>query len=295
MRRSKTMNIDIALKIILLKIALLFPFGLEAWTVSERIVELSQESETVAKHIEPETVSDETPAVMKKWSGRKELFKEEALSRQEDNVKKSPDLEKGVFEKTRASFTLEEHVAMEHQRALQFFDKKDFIKGEAILIEILDQTPRHHESRIELANFYLKEERVEAAETILLEGLKLDENHPDFLRLMAMVHDRKGEPDKALAFLVKVKDSRKQDRNYIAFLGHIYQQTGRYSLARQQYFRLLEMEPKNPLWLLGVSIALDAEGQRNAALEGYQRLTAEGNIDPSILKYVQDRIDILKG
>ena len=288
------MNIDIVLKVILLKSALFLPFSVAAWTVSERVVELSQESPIMAKQADP-VMDEEMPPVMKKWTDQKEFFSDNKVAKEEEFIKKAPDSDKGLFEKTRSSFTLEEHVAMEHQRALQFFDKKDLIKAEAILIEILDQMPRYHESRIELANFYLKEERVEAAETILLEGLKLDENHPDFLRLMAMVQDRKGEPDKALAFLVKVKDSRKQDKNYIAFLGHIYQQTGRYSLARQQYFRLLEMEPKNPLWLLGVSIALDAEGQRDAALEGYQRLTAEGNIDPSVLKYVQDRIDILKG
>ncbi len=272
---------------------LLFPFGISAWTVSERIVELSQENSATMRHTEPTTMVEEEATPLK-LDEPKVFFKEHSTL-EEGAFKKTPGSEKGVFEKTHASFTLEEHVALEHRRALQYFDKKEFIKAEALLIEVLDQMPRYHHSRIELANFYLKEDRLDAAETVLLEGLKLDENHPDFLRLMAMVHDRKGDPDKALAFLVKVKDSRKQDKSYIAFLGHIYQQTGRYSLARQQYFRLLEIDPKNPLWLLGVSIALDAEGQRDAALEGYQRLTAEGNLEPGILEYVQNRINILKG
>ena len=48
---------------------------------------------------------------------------------------------------------------------------------------------------------------------------------------MAVIHDKREEPDKALILLMKVKDSRRQDKNYIAFLGHIYQQTGRFALA----------------------------------------------------------------
>jgi len=276
------MKVDIVLKVIF-KGVLLFPCGIYAWTVPERVVELSREAQMVTRRAEPTVIVEEDS-----------IFQDTAIKKIGE-LKKNPESDKVFFEKTQATVTLEEHVALEHHRALQFFDKKEFLKAEALLIEILDQMPRYHHSRIELAHFYLKEERIELAENLLLEGLKLDEEHPDFLRLMAMVSDRKGDPDKALVFLTKVKESRKQDKNYIALLGHIYQQTGRYSLARQQYFRLLEIEPKNPLWLLGVSIALDAEGQRDAALDGYQRLTAEGNVDPEILDYVRNRIDILQG
>jgi MSHA biogenesis protein MshN len=199
------------------------------------------------------------------------------------------------FEKRETPLTIDEETFGDYRKALDYRDNGDVIQAENLLKGVLMQMPTHHAARAELATLYLKRHQLDETEMLLSEGLRLDENNPDFLRLMAVICDRREEPDKALALLVKVKDSRKQDKNYVAFLGHIYQQTGRFALARQQYYRLLQEEPDNQLWLLGVSIALDSEGQKEAALEGYRKITAEGKMEPQVLQYVQDRIKGLKG
>lgn len=267
------MKADIVVRVLIVKgLLILFSSGALAWTVSDSVVEMPQGGHESVKQSVP--VSSE-----KENKGEKRIVK--------DGV--------AIFEKTRSTLTAEEQAATDYEYALEHFGAGDNSEAEKVLIKALNHKPNHHASRIELATLYLKKERLEEAEQVLQEGLRIDENHPDFLKLMAILHDKREEPEKALTLLVKVKDSKRHDKNYVAFLGHIYQQTGQYSLARQQYFRLLQSEPKNPIWLLGVSIALDAEGQRDAALEGYYQLKKEGKIDPKILKYVQDRIKILKG
>ncbi len=152
-----------------------------------------------------------------------------------------------------------------------------------------------HQSRIELATLYLQQDKLEAAETLLMEGLFMDAYHPDCLRLMAFIEDRRQAPEKALELLSKVKSHHRQDAQYISFLGYIYQKTGHYDLARQQYFRLLESEPENATWVLGLSMALEAQGQRESALEGYHRLQNKMGIDSSIVNYAKERIRVLKG
>jgi tetratricopeptide (TPR) repeat protein len=152
-----------------------------------------------------------------------------------------------------------------------------------------------HQSRIELATRYLQEDKLEAAETLLMEGLFMDAYHPDCLRLMAFIEDRRQAPEKALELLNKVKPHQRQDVQYRSFLGYIYQKTGQYDLARQQYFRLLESDPENAAWVLGLSMALEAQGQRESALEGYHQLKNKMGIDPSIVNYAKERISILKG
>jgi MSHA biogenesis protein MshN len=261
-----------------------------AWTVSENVVELSGEVQVPAKIMRPKMVVPMPAPVILTPAIEAKLDVEEApvLSLQKET-------EGPFFEKSEASRTHEEQARIDYHRALESLKIGEIIQAERLLVGTLNQFPTHHASRAELASIYLKENQLDDSERILQEGLKLDENNPDFLRLMAIVYDRREEPDKALSLLVKVKESRRQDKNYVAFLGHIYQQTGRYALARQQYFRLLQTEPSNPIWLLGVSVALDSEGQHDAALEGYHRLAREGNIDPIILQYVQDRINALKG
>lgn len=152
-----------------------------------------------------------------------------------------------------------------------------------------------HKSRVELATLYLQQDKLEAAETLLMEGLFMDAYHPDCLRLMAFIEDRRQAPEKALELLNKVKSHHRKDAQYISFLGYIYQKTGHYDLARQQYFRLLENEPENAAWVLGLSMALEAQGQRESALEGYHRLQNKMGIDSSIVNYAKERIRVLKG
>lgn len=198
------------------------------------------------------------------------------------------------FEKRETPLTTDEEASEDYRQALKYRDNGEFLQAERLLKAVLAEMPTHHAARAELTTLYLKRNQLDDTEMLLSEGLRLDENNPDFLRLMAVIYDKREEPDKALALLVKIKDSRK-DKKYVAFLGHIYQQTGRFALARQQYYRLLQEEPENPLWLLGVSLALDAEGQKEAALEGYRKITSDGNMDPHVLQYVQERIKALKG
>lgn len=256
------MRTDSIVKALIASSILLYAVTSEAWTVSEYVVDSPLEHK-----LEPEA-------------------KVLSLPTQHRTAQ---------FEKRETTLTTEEEASSDFRQALKYRENGETLQAERLLKSALMQMPTHHAARVELATLYLKRNHLEETEMLVSEGLRLDENNPDFLRLMAMVYDRREDPEKALALLAKVKDSRKQDKNYVAFLGHIYQQTGRFALARQQYYRLLQEEPENSLWLLGVSIALDAEGQKAAALEGYRKITADGSLDPQVLQYVHDRIKVLKG
>jgi len=280
------MTIDFIAKVLIAgSVLLTLPFKSLAWTVSENVVRLSDEKMLISKSTAPETNPDDK-------NDHSEL---KSKTKVVATTAKEPEKETSSFSKKDASLSSEEDAMNNLRRAQLLIKKRDYPQAEKYLINTLNRVPNHHASRVELASLYLKENQLEESENLLLEGFKYDENNADFLRLMAMIHDKKEEPEKALALLVKVKESRRQDTNYIAFLGHIYQEMGQYGLARQQYYRLLQLEPRNSMWLLGVSIALDAEGQKEAALEGYHRLAREGNIEPKILQYVQTRINNLKG
>lgn len=261
-----------------------------AWSVPETVVEFSSELTPKAApvHLEKKTIPMNEPKALSE-TGLSQSALDKARQRFQD---KQQDF---VFQKTLTKLSPMEQAAIDYQRAVQYLRTGNEIQSEQILIEVLVRTPDYHLARSELATLYLKQDELDEAERLLVDGLKLEANDADFLRLMAVIHDRKNEPDKALALLVRVPNDRKKDKHYVAFLGHVYQKMGQYSLARQQYFRLLQVEPKNPVWLLGLSIALDSEGHRDAALEGYRRLVSEGNVEISVLEYARERIKHLKG
>jgi Flp pilus assembly protein TadD len=263
------MKINLIVKVLIVTHSILLPvqvFSVQAWTVDEKIIELPDMNQV-------------------------------KLIQSQDEVKKEAILqnkETFQFEKKLSSLTTDEQNSYEFRKAIACKNEGKQLEAEMHFVDILKLQPAHQSARVELAQIYLKTNRDFEAANLLEEGLMQAENNPDFLRLMSIVHERKNEPQKALTLLLKVPESYKQNKEYIALLGHIYQQTGRYAMARQQYFRLMQREPKNPIWLLGVSIALEAEGSKEAALEGYKKLKKE-NIDTGVLRYVEERIEKLAG
>ncbi len=267
------------IKIVLFPTLLLFAVNANAWSVSNKVIELPGEAKVSERPIvEPEFHSEPEKTLLI------------GQARELESSKTA-----GTFEKRLSKPTAKENIDLNYWRAVDLINNGDYSQAEHILIRNLSEAPRHQLSRIELVTFYLKRDQLVEAESYLQSGLRLEENHPEFLRLMAVIHDRRDEPEKALSLLVKVKGPRIHDKNYIAFLGHIYQQMGSYALARKQYFRLMQFEPNNPLWLLGATIALDSEGKKAAALEGYRRLAKEGHMESQMLEYVRGRIVELKG
>ena len=244
------MKINSIVKVLIVTHSIVFVaqiLPVQAWTVDEKIIEIPEMND--AKLIQ-------APSVLKK----------EAISQSKETFQ---------FEKKLSSLTTDEQNSHEFRKAIACKTEGKQLEAEMHFVDILKLQPAHQSARIELAQIYLKTNRDFEAGNLLEEGLMQAENNPEFLRLMSIVHERKNEPQKALTLLLKVPESYKQNKDYIALLGHVYQQTGRYGLARQQYFRLMQREPKNPIWLLGVSIALEAEGSKEAALEGYKKLKKE--------------------
>jgi len=201
----------------------------------------------------------------------------------------------GIFEKKVSSLTYEEQLRTDFQAAVKFMEKGAELQAEEKFLAILKKMPSHLKTRSELAHLYLKHNRDKEAEVVLSEGFKQSENYPDFLKLQAMIHERRQEPDRSLALLIKLPAGMQNDSKTVALFGHLYQQSGQYDLAKLQYKRLLEVEPSNVTWLLGYTIAMDSEGHKEAAIEGYKRLQSTNDLNPEVLQYIGDRLKTLQG
>lgn len=219
-----------------------------------------------------------------------------ALTKEETRSVDSGKLEgAGVFEKKVSSLTSEERVRVDFHAALHFVDKGAELQAEEKFLGVLKHSPNHLKARSELAQLYLKHNRDKEAEMVLTEGFKQSENYPDFLKLQAMIYDRRQEPGQALSLLSRLPAGMQNESSIVSLYGHLYQQAGQYSLAKEQYKRLLETDPNNVTWLLGYTIATDSEGHKAAAIEGYKRLHGVQNLNPEILQYVGDRLKSLQG
>jgi len=199
------------------------------------------------------------------------------------------------FEKKLAKLSDEEQADSDYSQALEWINQDMESKAEHLLEESLNRCPDHVSTRTELARLYLKKNRDVDAEMILSEGLKLSGDRAEFLKFMAMVMERKNEFTEAIAYLNKMPSKKKNEKEIIALFGHIHHRAGNFASARQEYSRLLRAEPANPLWVLGLTMALDGQGNHVAALEGYRRVRGNPNIETALLQYIEERILALKG
>jgi len=200
-----------------------------------------------------------------------------------------------MFEKKAIQMSDEEQAMMDYSQALEYINDGNESKAENLLSNAVLRYSLHVPSRIELARIYLKAQRDTEAEQLVLGGLKHHENHVELLKLMALIMERRSKYDVALEYMNKIPPDKKNDKNTVILLGHIYQRTGNYAQAKEQYHRLLNFEPNNPLWLLGMTMALDGLENWSEALEGYKKLQANPTLEYSLLKYIDERIGILKG
>lgn len=198
------------------------------------------------------------------------------------------------FEKQLSNLNGEEQATLNYIQALEFINNGIDDKAEELFLNNLTASPNHIASRVELANLYLKVNQDLDAEQLVNEGLKL-QNHPELLKLMAIIMERRGDLNIALDYLNKIPPQHKNDKNTVVLLGHIYQRTGHFGLAKNQYERLMEADPNNPLWLLGVTMAIDGEGKKSEALKGYLKLQSSPTLDSSVQQYISQRIASLKG
>lgn len=200
---------------------------------------------------------------------------------------KSTDI---VFEKKLAILNDDEKSMEDYAKALEYVNSGQDEKAQQYLEKSLAAFPMHTQSRVELARIYLKYHRDLDAQSTLEEGLRLSETNADFLKMMAVIHERRGEPKVALNYLTKIPIEKQKDKNTVALMGHMYQRVGSFGKAKEQYARLMEFEPHNPLWLLGMAIALDSQGNKKSALEHYKRIQEDPSIDYKLLKYVENRV-----
>lgn len=198
------------------------------------------------------------------------------------------------FQKMSAELSEEEQAIVDYSEALEAIRLGQDVKAQKILEGNIARFPIHSMSRAELAKLYLKQHRDLDAEVVLEEGLRLSEKHPEFLKLMAITYERRGELNKSMDYLSKIPLDQQNDCEVVAMWAHIYQNLGHYSKARSQYQRLIQFESNNPLWTLGLAMAYDSEGNKKSALEKYEQLQSAGGVDSKIMHYVQERIASLK-
>ena len=84
-----------------------------------------------------------------------------------------------------------------------------------------------------------------------------------------------------------------QDPEYHALLAALYQRAGRYDDAIALYRDLLQRNPHQALWWMGLAMALEASQRPANALSAYQQARSAGPGRHALMSFIEARIAAL--
>ncbi len=182
----------------------------------------------------------------------------------------------------------------DYQKVLAYVNNGNKKAAISLLESIVQSQPRYIPAREMLVTLLIQQHSYADAEQYVAEGRNIDPNYLPFVKLQARVLVEQGDNKQALSVLEQMSPPIKKEPEYYAYMAALYQRTGDNVASAQLYKQLLRLNPTNGVWWLGLGIALEGAGKRNAAIAAYERANNTPNLSPQLKGYVSQKINGLE-
>jgi tetratricopeptide (TPR) repeat protein len=106
------------------------------------------------------------------------------------------------------------------------------------------------------------------------------------LQIQAQDLIEKNKLKQALSLLESQSPPIAKNLGYYSTMAALYQRLGQPRIAISIYKQLLSFQPRKGIWLMGLGIALDAEGKHNDALESFRRASKSTYLSPTVKAFL---------
>ena len=195
------------------------------------------------------------------------------------------------FSITRQQVSAQDLVKKKVDQAQQALEINDIQKAESLLEEALLVLPGHKQARLRLAALWFGRQAHQDALNLLSQGLHIDPQDSELRLMQARIYIKQGRSGHAYQVL-SVLDQIKEIE-YQSALASIGQQTGQFAGAVSSYLILLELEPDNGRWWLGLGAAYDSNSEFTLASQAYQSALLRGGLSPGSITFVKTRMQVL--
>lgn len=190
----------------------------------------------------------------------------------------------------RVDTTPRQRAESELRRAMANVNAGRIAEGMEGLKASLLVDPAYETARQTLVALLLDAKRVGEAAQVLQEGLAVNPGNAAFAVLLARLTVERGDTQGALALLQRHLPSARQDAEYRAFLGALYQRLGRHAEAIAEYEISVQARPDHGAWWAGLGISQEALERTRDAGESFRRAKASGNLGADLAAYVDRRL-----
>ena len=196
--------------------------------------------------------------------------------------------------KTPRPLSAEQRAELAYQDGMRLLQSGRPTAAEPQLRAALASDADHRPARAALAALLINAQHLDEARHVLAQGLELAPTYAPFAKLFARLLIDQGDLVKARSVLERAAPPVAADPDYHALLAALYQRSGLYAQAAQSYRGALQAQPDNGVWWMGLGMALEAQSDRDGALQAYRRAHDSGTLTPEVLRYVETEIAALQ-
>ncbi|PIW59987.1 tetratricopeptide repeat protein [Shewanella sp. CG12_big_fil_rev_8_21_14_0_65_47_15] len=157
----------------------------------------------------------------------------------------------------------------------------------------LNLDPSLHEARKQLAALYYGQGQLPDAAQVLQQGWLLYPQEFEFTLLLARVQQAMGDTESALTSLANIPDSHVLARQKWLAQSDLAQKQGQFTLAEQAYRQLLQLEPQQGKWWMGLGYALDSQQQFAQASQAYRSALSHPGLSMQATAFIEQRLNQL--
>jgi len=213
------------------------------------------------------------------------LFNPQATTLGQEKTKQVEAIQKKLV-----PLTPEQKAEKNYQQALSLISEDHIDDAIKTLAHVIKEMPNYVAARRTLVVLLMKQDDMMRAEDYLINGLKITPDSIDLIELYARVLTTEGRNHKALSVLQSISPAIDENPDYYALMATIQQRLGNFRIAIQLYKELIELEPTNAIWWVGLGTACENADLTNAAQDAYKRALSIGNLTPSLQAYIQSKL-----
>jgi len=183
----------------------------------------------------------------------------------------------------------EQQAAQRYQEIQQLLTQDNIQEAISRLRLFVADFPEHLQACETLVSLLIKEDRLQKAQEILTVALNRHGDHHPFIKLKAYILAKQRETSSAIALLQKFV-STTDDIDYFSLLAALYLQEKEFMSAALLYDHLTKIQPQTASWWLGLGVALEHAGKKNAAKEAYRQARTKSDTTSDLAQFLDDKL-----
>jgi|GEM_PF-3369079 len=202
------------------------------------------------------------------------------------------DLTEGkiIFNKKIRVDPVQDRVNRLFTHAQILLEQRDISGAIMELREVLSLDEKHLDARLLLSSMLIEQRKVQEAIDVYKKGLLITPENPRLAEPLAHLLVQMGKVDQALQVLHQAAPPVNINPEYHSFIAALQQQTGHHGKAIRIYQQIINTQPRNGKWWLGLGISLMAESRNKEALYAFKSSLHDQRVPIALKQFANQRI-----